>query len=71
MSLEIRSLAALYPPYIFFETDTIERGANAVGISITPPATTESGDREQSSRLQPYNAAKGLISWEITEILVL
>ena len=29
------------PPHIFFQTDTIERGANAVGMSIPPPATTE------------------------------
>ena len=45
MSLEIRYLAA-----------SIERGANAVGMSIPPPATTESGDRERSSRSQPYKA---------------
>ena len=49
ISLENRPLAALY-------TFTIERGANALGISIPPPATTKSGDRERSSRLQPYKA---------------
>ena len=31
-------------------------GANAAGMNIPPPATTESGDRERSSRLQPYKA---------------
>ena len=55
---------------------SLKRGANAVGMSITPLATTESGDRELSSRSQPYralflrggyNAAKGLISREITK----
>ena len=29
-----------------FLTDIIEMGANAVGMSIPPPATTESGDRD-------------------------
>ena len=33
-------------------TDIIETGANAVGMSIPPPATTDCGDREQSSRSQ-------------------
>ena len=72
-SLEIRPLAALYtsPPHIFFQTDTIERG-----MSIPPQATTESVYQEQSSRLHPYkalfwygvgyNAARGLISRDIT-----
>ena len=42
ISLEIRSLAALYPPPILiFQTDTKERGANAVGMLISPPATSE------------------------------
>ena len=54
-SLEIRPLAALYPPPpYFFKTDIMERSANAVGISIPPPATTESEDRERSSRSLPY-----------------
>ena len=57
MSLEVRPLAALYPhPHIYFQTDTIEKGANAAGMSIPPPAYTESGDRERSSSLQPYKA---------------
>ena len=38
------------------EPDIIERDANAVVMSIPPPTTTESGDREQSSRWQPYKA---------------
>ena len=39
MPLKIRPLAALYPlPYIFFKTDTIEKGANTVGMSLPPPA---------------------------------
>ena len=42
------------PPPVIFLTDTIERGANAVGMRIPPPATIESGDWERSSRLQPY-----------------
>ena len=42
MSLEIRPLAALYPQALFFLDYTIERSANAVGMSIPPPATTES-----------------------------
>ena len=77
ISLEIRPLAALYPPRIFLDY-TIERGANAVGMSILDPATTENGDRERSLRSQPYrahflygggggyNAANGLISRKIT-----
>ena len=36
------------PPHIFFRTDTIERGANAVDMNIPPPATTESGHRDRS-----------------------
>ena len=52
---------------------SLERGANAVGMSIPPLATTES---ERSSRSQPYkalflmggyNAAKGLISRDISK----
>ena len=58
MSLEIRP-AALYTPqplqYIL-KTDTIEMAANVVGMSILLSATTESGDRERSSRLQPNRA---------------
>ena len=48
MSLEIRPLAALYPPpsYLFFRL--VQRGANAVGMLFIPPPTTNgSGDREQ------------------------
>ena len=45
----------LLPIYIF-STDTIERGANAVGMIILPPATTESRDRERSLISQPYKA---------------
>ena len=53
MFLEIRPLAALTPPFhIFFYTETIERGANALGMSIPPPATTvckiKSEDRDRS-----------------------
>ena len=77
MSLEIRPLAALYAPPYFF-SDTIERGANAVGMSIPPPATTESGDRDCSpikhffcmGGRRGYNAASGLISREITHFLI-
>jgi hypothetical protein len=29
------------PPYIILDLNIIERGANAVGMSIPPPATTE------------------------------
>ena len=58
----------------FFQTDTIERGVNAVGMIIPPPATTKSGDRERSSRLQLYKArllyGGGLISRDITDLLV-
>ena len=57
VSLESRSLAALYPPPVYyFQTDTIERGVNDVGIIIPPPATSESGDQVRSSRSQPYKA---------------
>ena len=45
ISLEIRLLAALFPPIISFKIDTMKRGANAVRLSILPPATSESGDR--------------------------
>ena len=38
MSLEIGPLAALNPPIYIFLTDTIERGANAVGMSMHPPS---------------------------------
>ena len=51
MSLETRPQAALYPtsPYIFFSsTDTIEKGANAEGMSIPPPATIESEALDRS-----------------------
>ena len=48
MSLEIRPLAALYPPP-YFLIDSMERGENAVGMIIPHPATTESGDRDRSS----------------------
>ena len=44
------------PPYIYIFSDTIERCANALGMSIPPPATTENGDRERSSRSQAYKA---------------
>ena len=79
MSLEIRPQAALYPPpYIFFRL-IIERGANAVGMSIPHLATTEGGDQERSLRSQLYkalflyggggcNVARGLISREINEL---
>ena len=69
MSLEIRPLAVLYPTsYFFRHTNTIERGANAVGLSIPPPATSESGDRDRSPikhifRMEGgYTDARGLIS---------
>ena len=52
MSLEIKPLAAFHPPPLIY----IFRGANAVGMSITPPATTENGDRELCSSSQPYKA---------------
>ena len=70
------------PRHIFFQTDAIEKGANAVGMSMSLPATTESGDPERSSRLQlykalfcmgregGYNAAKGLSSRDITQIFI-
>ena len=56
-------------------------GPPPVGMSIPPPATTESLDRELSSTSQPYkalflyggggyNAARGLISREITVICI-
>ena len=49
VSLEIRSLAALCPPPIYhFYTNTIERGANAVGKSIQPLATPESEAPDRS-----------------------
>ena len=68
MSLEIRPLAAVYPPpYNFFLTDTTERGANVVGMNIPPP---------EPLRSRPYKAlicmgggitlGKGQFSREIT-----
>ena len=48
ISLELRPLAALYPPPYFLYTVTIDTGSNAVGLSIPPPVTTESGDRNRS-----------------------
>ena len=40
ISLEDRLLAALYPspPIHFLYADTIERGTNAVGMIMSPPA---------------------------------
>ena len=73
MSHEIRPLAlpaVLYPhpPY------TIERSANAVGLSIPPPEINESGDRDRSPIKHfvwgGYNAARGLISREITTFML-
>ena len=40
--------------YSYILTDAIERDANVVCMSTSPPATTESGDRKRSSRSQPY-----------------
>ena len=61
ISPEIRPIAALYPPpHIFF--NTIESGANAVGMCIPTPETTESWDREQSTFSMGgggYNASRG------------
>ena len=46
MSLEIIPLAALYPhPHIYFLDRYNRKGANVVGMSIPPPATTESRSR--------------------------
>ena len=51
-------------------------GANAVGMSMSPPATTENEDRDRSPIKHNfcmergggwYNAARDLISREITE----
>ena len=38
------------PTHIFFTADTLERGANAVGMSIQPPATNEREDRERINK---------------------
>ena len=42
-----------YQRHLIFLTDTIERGANAVGMSIPPPGTTESGDRSPIKYFSP------------------
>ena len=65
MSLEIRPLAALYPPprIQYLKSDTIERGANTVGMSIPPLATTES--QFLFMGVWEYKAFRGLISWDI------
>ena len=39
--LKLDPSSVITAPICFFYTDTIERGANAVGMSIPPPATTE------------------------------
>ena len=68
-----------YTPNICFWTDTIKRGADAVGMIIPPPANTESGDQEISWRSQlfkvhifmgggGYKAARGLISRDVTSV---
>ena len=65
------------PPHVYFLDWYNRKGANAIGMIIPSPATTESGDGERSSKSQPYKAhffygargykaARGLISWEIT-----
>ena len=71
------------PPFHIIFLDWYNRKRpNAVGISIPPPATTLSGDRERSSRLQRYkalfcmgvggyNTSKSLFSREITEFIYL
>ena len=51
MSLEIRPLAVLYPPPYFFRPI---QSANAVGMSIPLPVTTESGDRERSPIIKHF-----------------
>ena len=42
ISLEVKPLAALYPPSCNFFRLMQEKGANAVGLFIPPPATTKS-----------------------------
>ena len=51
------------PPYIFLWADSIERGANGVGMSIPPLATTESRDRGRSLKSQPYKAQFLMVLW--------
>ena len=63
MSLEICVIPP--PPINIFQTDTIERGANAVGISIPPTATTESTFCMGGGG---YNDTKGIISRKNTLI---
>ena len=40
----------LHPSPYFFTADTLERVANAVGMSIQPPATNEREDRERINK---------------------
>ena len=47
---------------LLLKTDTIERGANAVSISIPPLAITESGAWERNPKKRGYNAANGILN---------
>jgi hypothetical protein len=51
-----------------FYTDVIERGANAVGMSIPPLETTESAAIKSMMFYAKwvYNAARGIVSRDIT-----
>jgi hypothetical protein len=50
MSLEIRLSGSVLSPLPSPILDTKEKGANAVGMSIPPPATTESEARDRSTK---------------------
>ena len=57
---------ALYPSPIYISyTDTIERGAYAVGMSIPPPSIYKAHFCMGGG----YNAAMGLIAGDITQTL--
>ena len=55
------------PPIYSFKTDTIEKGANVVGMGIPFSATTESPIKHIFYG-GGYKAARGLISRDITSV---
>ena len=48
-SMEVENICVIPTPRTYLLNYSIERGANAVGMSILLPVTTEGRDRDRSS----------------------